>query len=238
MKKIGIVILVLLLMIGAGAYLFLGNLDGLVESTIEEVGTELAGSEVALDDVQLDLASGSASLLGLTIANPEGYSSDHALALKRVTVAIDPASLAKPVLRLNEVVVRGARLNVEQQGNRSNLSDLLDQLQKDDNAAGEGTESAGDSTDVRLFLKRFVFANTRATLLSEESGKQVIKVPDVKRNNVGDPEQGLSPEQLGDALLEAVLEEVEAAVAEHLAQAAGNALKNKLMEKMGLQDEE
>ena len=241
MKKIGIAFVALLAVVGIGVYVILGDLDDYVETTIEEVGGELLGTEVSLDDVVLDLANGSATLDGLTIDNPQGYTSDHALALQRVVVAIDPTTITGPVVFLDEVLIRGARLNVEQRGNRSNLSDLLDHVrQHGTGSSGEAKEPpvSEDSGDVRLYLKRFAFVGSKATVVSDGGSKQVIKVPDVRRRNMGNAEGGLSPEQLGDQILEAILEEVEKAVASHLAQSAGNALKNKLMEKIGVQGEE
>ncbi len=236
MKKLGLVALAVVVVIGIAVFTLLDNLDSLVKGTIEKVGTELTGTAVSLDAVAVDLGKGSASLQGLTIDNPRGYTSDYAFNLKEVTVAIDLASLKGAVIVLNEVIVRGARLNAEQKGESSNLSELLANVEANAKESSTETEQApqGESADVRLALKRFVFANTKATLITEVEKPKSIKVPDVRRRNIGTPEQGLTPEQLGDALLEAVLEEVEAAVAAHIADLAKEALKDKIREEIGL----
>ncbi|MEH6588962.1 MAG: hypothetical protein V7746_01835 [Halioglobus sp.] len=240
MKKLGIIALSLIIVIGAVVYLLLGNLDDIVERTVEQVGSELIGTEVQLDSVALDLGSGTVTLSGLQIDNPKGYKSDYAFLLKQVTVALNPGSLGKPVIQLDKVIVRGARLNVEQRGDSTNLSDLLAHVengQKGEPAKEEKTQSSSES-DVRLTLKRFIFAGTKATLISDASANKPIKVPDVKRSNIGNPKQGLTPEQLGDALLQAVLEEVQVAVADHLAGLAKQALEDQIREKIGLPKKE
>lgn len=217
----------------------LGNLDGIVKNTIEKVGTRLTGTEVSLEDVILDLGSGSVALEGLQIDNPKGYKSDFAFLLKKITVAVDTSSLSKPVIQLDEVTVEGARLNVEQHGETNNLTDLLAQVEanaKPGSNAQEQEAPPQDEPEAGFILKRFVFANTSATLISDTKGNKAIEVPDVKRSNIGDPTQGLTPEQLGDALLQAVLEEVEAAVADHLAGLAKKALKDSIRAKMGLSE--
>ncbi|MEH6585834.1 MAG: hypothetical protein V7720_04705 [Halioglobus sp.] len=236
MKKIGIILLSLIVAVGVIGYFLLGSLDDVVQSTVEDVGKQLTGTEVSLDNVVLDLAKGSATLEGLKIDNPAGYESDYAFLLKRITVSVNPASLTKPVIQLNEVIVRGARLNVEQRGERNNLSDLLAQVEANtksdsDSQGQEPTPSA--ESDVRLTLKRFVFANTKATVVGSAKGGKAITVPDVKRSNIGNPKEGLTPEQLGDALLQAVLEDVETAVTNHLAGLAKQALTDKIKEKVG-----
>ena len=172
----------------------------------------------------------------MRIDNPSGYDSDYAFLLEKVSVALDIASLSGPVIILNEVTVKGARLNAEQRGESTNLSDLLAQVKANakptEKTATE--EPSGETTDVRLALKKFIFANTGATLISEVQEPKSIKVPDVRRKNIGTPQQGLSPEQLGDALLQAVLDEVQDAVTDYLADMAKDAAKDKLMEKIGL----
>jgi hypothetical protein len=236
MKKFGAVALALILIIGFAAFTLLGNLDSIVEKAIEDVGTELTGTGVHLDGVEIDLGKGSATLHGLKIDNPSGYDSSYAFLLEKVSVALDIASLSGPVIILNEVTVEGARLNAEQRGDSTNLSDLLAQVKANAKPTDESAtkEPSSETADVRLALKKFIFANTEATLISEVQEPKSIKVPDVRRNNIGTPQQGLSPEQLGDALLQAVLDEVQDAVTDYLVDLAKDSAKDKLMEKIGL----
>jgi hypothetical protein len=239
MNKLGIAALALILVVGVFAFLLLGNLDSIVKSTVEDVGSELTGTSVTLEGATIDLVKGSATLQGLTIDNPKGYDSDFAFYLKEVTVAIDLASLKNPVIVLNEVMVRGSRLNAEQKGESSNLSDLLANVEANSKKAGaaEQKQPAEESAEVLLALKRFEFANTEAKLITEAQGDKTIKVPDVQRRNIGTVQQGLTPVQLGDQLLQAVLEEVEAAVADYMADLAKEALKDSIREKIGFPSE-
>lgn len=239
MKKLGIAALALILVVGVFAFLLLGNLDSIVKSTVEDVGSELTGTSVTLEGAAIDLVKGSATLQGLTIDNPKGYDSDFAFYLKEVTVAIDLASLKNPVIVLNEVIVRGSRLNAEQKGESSNLSDLLANVEASSKKAGaaEPKQPTEESAEVLLALKRFEFANTEAKLITAAEGDKTIKVPDVQRRNIGTVQQGLTPVQLGDQLLQAVLEEVEAAVADYIADLAKEALKDSIREKIGFPSE-
>ena len=235
MKRFGLIGLAILIVLAFLAIRIIGKLDPLVQETIESVGSELTGTDVALKAVSIDLGKGSATLTGLKIANPEGYRIDSALVLNRVSVALDLASLTGPVIVLNEVAVRGVRLNVEQSGTKSNLTELLAQVKANSSKGSDSmkTESA-DAEPVRLALRNFVFANTEASLESDFEEKRSISVPDIERNNIGTAESGLTPEELGAALLQAVLEEVQGAVAGHLTEQGKRALEDKLREKIGL----
>ncbi|MEM1113853.1 MAG: hypothetical protein AAGI11_18210 [Pseudomonadota bacterium] len=240
MKTSKIIALVfgLVLLIGGGAvYYLLSNLDQIVEGVIEKVGTEMTGTQVSLDGVSIDLRAGRGELRGLVLANPPGYSTDYALKFSKVAVAIDPASLAGQVITLSEITVKGGELNAEQTATGNNLKDILDEVERQ--TASEPKESeapapSSEPTDVRLYLKRFVLAGTQATVIVPEQKPAVINVPDVRRKNIGSPDKGLTPEQLGSRLLSALLEEVQDAVAKHLASLAIDAAKDKVSEKLGL----
>ena len=172
MKKFGMVALGLALILGIALYVLLGNLDGLVKNTIEKVGTQLTGTNVQLSGVDIDLGNGSATLRGLEIDNPPGYTTDYAFQLDRVTVAIDLSSLGGSVIVLNEVIVEGARLNAEQKAASSNLSDLLRQVHANTKTAEQApTEEApsGEPRDVRLAVRKFVFAGTQATVTTRST---------------------------------------------------------------------
>ncbi len=79
-----------------------------------------------------------------------------------------------------------------------------------------------------------MFAGTQAQIISEAQGEASLNVPDVRRQNIGDPKTGLTPEELAEALLQAVVTEVENAVAAHLADLAKDAVEQKIREKIGL----
>lgn len=240
MKKLAIAALGLVFIVGIFAYLLLDNLDALVENTIEKVGTELTGTGVHLDGTEIDLANGSATLRGLKIDNPSGYSSDYAFLLERVTIALDLASLKGTVIILNEIIVKGARLNAELRGKSNNLSDLLAQVEANSKQAETpppeepAEDTSEEASEVRLAVKKFVFADTEASVISEAEGTKSLKVPDVQQTNIGDPQVGLSAAELGDALLHTVIGGVQEAVADYLAELAKEAAKDEIRKKLGL----
>ena len=228
-----------LVLAGGLVYYLLGNLNQLVEGAIEEMGTEMAGTEVSLEGVNIDLTSGRGELLGLVVANPPGYRSDFALKFNKVALAIDPASLAGPVVRLSEITIKGGQLNAEQKGSNSNLSELLESIESA-TASEKPAEPPKDPTppssaeDVRLYLQRFVLAGTKAKVIVEGEKPKVIKVPDVRRKAIGDPATGLTAKQMGDELMHAIIEEVQKAVGAHLAEMAVDAAKDKIKRELGL----
>ena len=87
----GIVGLIVLLVLGAGVYLFLFSGD-LLKSGIEEFGPDFLGADVSVAQVNLDLAGGSAAIRGLEVGNPQGFSGDYAMKLNEIAVTLDPSA--------------------------------------------------------------------------------------------------------------------------------------------------
>jgi len=241
LKTTLIIVALLLVVLALGVAWVLRNLDDFVLGTIEETGSRVTGTAVTLDSVAIDLAAGSATLNGLVIDNPPGYSTDFAFALDTVRVDLDPASVTGSVVRLDDVTITGARLNAEQKGTATNLSTILQSVRA---ASGEEAPPPDpeDPTDVRLALSRFAFTDTKATLTTEQYGEASLRVPDVVRTGIGDPGTGLPPAELARQLLEAVLEEAQDAVGGALADrakdAATEAAKDKLKDRLDLSDKD
>ena len=238
--KIAITIVIVLgLLIAAAAYYVLSNIDGFIKDSIETLGTEVTGTRVSLKSVDIDLGSGIGTLSGLVIDNPPGYDSPYAFSLDTVTVGIQPSSLTKPVIVISEVSISGANIIAEQKGAKVNLSELLDNV----NAFAEEAEAdepepepAPDETpsDIRLMMQKFVFADTQAKVMTEVKGEAILTVPDVTRTNIGDSVAGLTPEQLGAEVTQAVVEQVEEAVQDYLEDLAKAAMQEKIKEKTGV----
>ena len=74
---VGVVILVL---VGVAA-VFLMNINSAVKHGIEVAGPEILGTGVTVDSVDISFLSGSGSIKGLTVMNPEGYKDAAAISI-------------------------------------------------------------------------------------------------------------------------------------------------------------
>jgi hypothetical protein len=238
-KALGGLAVIVLLAVVIGGYLLVSNLDGIIKGVIEDVGSDLTQTKVTLDGVKLDLTTGKGQLSGLTIANPRGFDSDYAFRLEDITIALDLKTLSGPVIVISEVSIEGAKLNAEQKGETTNLGVLMENVEKSSKKANKTQVDAPDKTDpadVRLMLEKFVFVNTQGKIITEQSGEKALKLPDVRRNNIGNKTTGLTPEQLADELLQSVMKQVQKAVESYLADMAKDAIEDSIKEKMGLSD--
>ncbi|MEO0036112.1 MAG: hypothetical protein RLZZ501_2135 [Pseudomonadota bacterium] len=124
MRKFIIGVGLLLAVIAGGLFYLFSSLDGIVKTVIERVGSDVAGTKVSVGGVALRLAEGKATLSGLTVANPPGFSSEPAIRLGEVTIALDTTSLNHSPIVIKEVSVAAPAVALELGAGGSNLAVL------------------------------------------------------------------------------------------------------------------
>ncbi|BFM16067.1 hypothetical protein R50073_22500 [Maricurvus nonylphenolicus] len=218
-------------------FLGLQNINQIVKIAVETEGPKVTGTAVQLERVDLSLMEGRGELHGLQIDNPKGYQSDYAFSMGQVALQVEPKSLTGKVIVINEILIDGAKLIAEQKDlTRTNLQDLLDNVkgQGGSKASGQEATPASDSpaADVRLMVEKFSFVNSGVRLITTEWGERTLKLPSINITDIGDREVGLTPEQLTQALLDPILAQAKAAVANNLEDLAKEKAQKKLQEKI------
>jgi hypothetical protein len=235
-KIVGAGLVVIIAVVAVVMVLVLKNLDGIIKEVIERVGSQLTHTQVTVAKVEFSLQEGRGEIHGLKIANPPGYNSPYLFSMNEVAVELDPSTLTGGVIVIREVLVDGADLQAEQKGTTTNLKDLMDNMNKGaaDSAAAPA-ESTADS-GVRLMLEKFAFTGTAATLSTQLWGDKSVSIPDIKLQDIGDKETGLTPQQLGNRMIAALVKQMEAAVAKDLEKMAKKAGQDALESKLGADD--
>ncbi len=224
MKKVLIGILALGAVTGAVVFFLLSNLDTIVQSTVEDVGSELLGVPVTVASVDIELKTGSGRISGLTIANPPGFSDKNAFQMDTITLGIKLRSLKKQPLVINELsIIRPVvRLEVNADSS-SNLNILLDNIHK--NSAKVDTKAAEKQNDPEITPagepRRIAFGKlviSGVTVHADIAGQkpQTVVIPNISRENLG-KEKGLTPGKIGEFILgDIITKAIEAALIKSL----------------------
>lgn len=231
-----LVALIVVLAVAAGVYLYL-NLNTIVERVVESVGSDLTHTPVTLRKVDISLTEGRGELQGFSIGNPAGYSSDNIFQFEQFVVQIDPASVTKDVIVINEITVMGLSMNAEEVGGRTNIQQLADNL-GGGGASTSDTAESGEASNVRLMVEKLKFADGSIQVLSEKLGNKTVNFPSFELLNLGDKSKGLTPEELGLKVLKELSNRAKRAVEKELKQKAKDELKSKAKEKLNEQLDE
>jgi len=89
MKKIAIIGGVLVVVAVIGVVILLSNLDSIIKTAVEEVGSEATQAKVTLSKVEISADEGKAALRGFSVGNPAGYETPTAFKLGEVAVTLD-----------------------------------------------------------------------------------------------------------------------------------------------------
>ncbi len=205
MKKVLIGIAVLVIVIAAGVYWFLGNLDSLVKTANEKYGSEITKTEVTLDKVELSPTSGAGSLSGLTMGNPAGFKSDYAFKLGQVSVSLNTDSLGGETVVIKEVVIAAPAVTYEIGSAGSNI----DAIRKNVEAyTGGGGSSGGgeEGDDVKLVIENLYVRDGKVSVSATALGGKSLgaPLPTIHLKDIGKDSGGASPGEVADKVIKAI----------------------------------
>ena len=151
---------VVVIAFGAAVYFLLTSLDGIVERAIERYGSEITGTAVRVASVDISLSSGRGTVRGLTVANPEGFSSGSAFRLEEITLQLDVGTVTSSPIVLDEIAIRAPAALFEV--NKAGAANV-DEIRKN----AERYQPAEDH--IVFLIKFFAHAHTLGALTGKKS---------------------------------------------------------------------
>lgn len=173
-------------------------LDSAVKSGTNTFAPKITGTTVTLESASISPLSGSGSLSGLVIGNPEGWSDNNLASLGSIHLDIAPLSLLGDTIVIEDMVIDAPEFRYETKLVASNVKDLLENIEK---IAGSSSEEAAEarSSERHIAIKRFILRNGKVTIGAGGSAV-TVPLPDLELNDLGTPENGLTPVQLAGAV--------------------------------------
>lgn len=176
-KKIALSVIVLII-VGVAAVYFVRNM--LVEKGVE-AGSEYAlGVPTNLGSARLELRGGSVDLNNLEVSNPDGFTADHILTLRRGVLDVDAGSVLDDEVKVDSFIIEGVNLNLEQIDNKGNFKVLLDHIKQLDLSSSEESQKFR----IGLIALRDINVSGSLSLMGKKYDKS-YKLEDFSIRNVG-----------------------------------------------------
>lgn len=195
------------------------TIDSIVKSNIEQIGSEMTGTQVTVESVSISPFSGTGTIHGFHVANPEGYGRDHAIEIDDLSIELELMSLFSDEVIVNEISITGPAVYVEQKLPENNIREIMNHV---------NSVSAGETSDARLIIEYFLLENGTADLYTEVGGERSAQV-DISKIELRD--LGRTD---GQEAAEDVIKQIAGQVAEESLQAAiqsgGEQLKDALQD--------
>jgi uncharacterized protein involved in outer membrane biogenesis len=199
-----VVALIIVTVIVIGVYL-----GQIVKKVVNTYGPQLTQTTVSVDTVTLSLLTGSASLKGLVVGNPQGYKSANAISVGQVAVGVDPMTVFA-----NKVVVRSIRLEspaITFEGgvmSGNNLSQILDNVNSSGSKSGPVSTNAAtaSASQKKLEVDDLVISGAKADVLITSPVQREVNVtlPDIHLTDLGKGDQGITGADLTRQVLSAI----------------------------------
>ncbi len=143
LRKIILAVIVIVVAGLAVAY-FVRNM--LVEKAVEAGSTYALGVQSNLGSASLEIGGGSLGMKNLAIRNPDGFTAEHFLTLRRGVLDVDAGSVLDKEVVVDSFIIAGITLNLEQIDKKGNYQVLLDNIKRLD------ISSSGESQKFRIGL--------------------------------------------------------------------------------------
>jgi uncharacterized protein involved in outer membrane biogenesis len=215
MKKVvrillGLVVLLIILVVAA--MLFIGTI---VKTGVEKVGPRVAKVSVTLDAAKLSIFNGSGELKGFVIGNPEGYKTPEAIKVGTVSISLVPRSVLQEKKHIRAIKVEGPEITYETDLKGSNLGKIRENVSgsaKQDEQAGTKKEQ---TTKTKLQVDDFVITGGKVHVAATMVGSYTVPLPEIHLAKLGEGPDGITPAELSEKVLSAVLDATIKAVADN-----------------------
>lgn len=213
MKKIIIGVVAVIVVIAAILFFVIGSLDSIVEAAIEEVGTKTTKTEVQVDGVSINLGDAQGALMGLTVANPQGFSSNKAISLGQIKLKLDAKSLTSDTIVVKEILIEKPAVNYEfgKGGSGSNF----DVIKKNVASAGASDSSkSADNAGPKLIIEHLYINDGKIAVTSELTKDKPLSasLPKIHLKDIGKKSGGASAEEVAQQVLSSLTKGVGSAV--------------------------
>lgn len=190
----------ILLVAYIGLSFFLGSV---VKAGVNSFAPQLTQTTVELKGAHISPFTGSGSLTGLTIGNPEGWSENNAVSLGKIHMDVQPFSIFGDHIIINEIIIDQPEFLYETKIIASNIKDLLKNIEEFTGSGGEDPATKSGEP-IKFVVKKFRLTNGKARL-GVGAGAIPIPLPPISMDDLGVKEGGITPDQLAVAVMQNIL---------------------------------
>jgi uncharacterized protein involved in outer membrane biogenesis len=206
--RIAIVLVVLLVVAVVASFFFLGSI---IKKGVETVGPQITKTEMRLDGASLSVFSGSGTLKGLFVGNPEGYKTEAAIKVGAVSVGVKPGSIFSDKIHVTHINVQAPQITFEGGLTGNNLSKLLNNVQS---GSGGGDKSGGASqssaASQKIQVDEFVISggviNLSVSVPGVGNQSATVPLPEIHFTGIGQGAEGITVAELTRKILNEVLQ--------------------------------
>jgi uncharacterized protein involved in outer membrane biogenesis len=221
MKKIVIRLLIAVLVLIVLAVLAVSLfLDGAVKRGVETIGPRLTKVDVQLKSVKLSLLSGSGTIKGLVVGNPDGYKTPSSIKIGTIGLALNPGSLFSDKVVVRSITLEAPEVTFETdfKGNNlkkimANLNDATSGGKVETNKPAEPAPSAqalppkeAKAANRKLEVDDVLITGGKVnvSLTAMQGQAATVPLPEIHLTNLGTGPDGITATELAKVIIQAM----------------------------------
>lgn len=203
LKKVLIALLILAAVVAATLFWLSGNMDNLVRDAIESYGSDMTQAKVSVGAVNISPRNGKGTISNLTIGNPAGFKTTHALKVGQVEVEVDIASLTQDVVLIRRIAILAPDVIYEKGETLTNFDAISQHIAS---ATGAGQSKSDKKSGKKLMVELLTVQNAKAQASAAfMNGKTIsVSLPDITLKNIGRAKGGVTAGELGQEITAAL----------------------------------
>jgi len=214
MKSKSLLLLLGLLVAVVAGYLLAGRVLGHVAvRAVNAYGPDITGTTVTLGRASLSPVTGRGWMEDLVVGNPAGYAGTKAFSLGHLEIALQPVSLLRDTVMIDEILIRQPEFNLESKLTTSNLQEIVDHAKsgpssgESEKAPAGGTAPSAPARAKKLIVHQFVLVD--ATVKLSVAGVELATtIPRLELNEIGAAKGGVTPAEAVSEVLPQILQAV------------------------------
>ncbi|MDZ7757072.1 hypothetical protein [Rhodohalobacter sp.] len=154
------------------------SVDSIVKTGIETVGSEMTGTAVTVERVSISPFSGSGTISGFRVENPDGFEQDYALEIDDFSIELNILSLFKDEIVVRNIKVVSPSIYVEQKMPENNLRTIMNNIE---------SVSSGEASEKSLVIEHFIMTEGSADLYTQIGGERSarVEIAQIELNDLG-----------------------------------------------------
>ena len=182
-------------------------IDPIAKSAVQSGASAALGVKTSLKTISVRPLRGTVVMNGLTIANPEGFSSVHLMDADRFEVEVATASLLSDTVEIRRLELDGLEVHIEQKLPFSNVAKIMKNI-KSSSAEKDKDKSAGKKVEIELVSIKNVVAHFHLPAVMGKAKIVEVEVPLIELKNVSSDKGSSVAGQLVAQLFPAILSSI------------------------------
>lgn len=199
--RIGVAVIIVLVLALVAVGMMLGSI---LKKGVETVGPMVTKTELKLDRAHLSLLTGSGSVKGLLVGNPEGFKSPSAIKVGKATLGVKPGSVFSDKVHVTHLRVEAPEITFEGvPGGNNNLSKLLENVQAATGGGQADKSKPGSGASRKLQVDEITITGAKVNASLPLLGGKVLTLPlpEIQIRDLGQGPDGITTAELTRRIL-------------------------------------